>query len=138
MNGRRPDDEEIVDLRRDIASRLEILRHKLYGPRRLAEFAASTGMPKRSVWNWLRGTAIPAEAILRLIIEYDVEPRWLLTGDGPMLRDRARDEERLVAGARQVLGAATAIAHEKAPGPRREGGGRETQRESRPQASPRR
>jgi hypothetical protein len=37
--------------------------------------------------GWERGTKIPGDVVLRLIVEFNVSPEWLLLGAGPMFRD---------------------------------------------------
>jgi hypothetical protein len=44
------------------------------------------GVPARTWFSYERGVAIPGPVILKIIVEFSVEPEWLLHGKGPRFR----------------------------------------------------
>jgi hypothetical protein len=77
---------ETVRARFALAGRITALRSELFGERGGAEMARRLGLPLRTWYNYERGTAIPAEVVLRIIELTAAEPGWLLHGTGPKYR----------------------------------------------------
>lgn len=80
--------DDVLSVRRDIARRLVAVR----GRRSSREFAEEIGVSPRSLLNWERGTSIPAEVLLRILIMERIEPRWLYCGEGPTHRPMMPDD----------------------------------------------
>lgn len=55
---------------------------------KITEASGASGIPYRSWQNYLRGEREPgAEALLAISARLRISADWLLTGEGPMLRD---------------------------------------------------
>jgi hypothetical protein len=77
--------------RDDLANRVALIRVERFGEDGIPRLAAELWMPARTWEHFEAGATIPAVVILGLIELTDVEPRWLLTGEGE--RYRVRPEE---------------------------------------------
>jgi hypothetical protein len=75
-------------LRSAVAARFRAVRIALYGENGGPLLARALGIPFRTLHRYETGGTIPAEAILSFIKLTDVDPHWLLTGEGSQFRDR--------------------------------------------------
>ena len=71
---------------RELAGRLKRLRIHLFGEGGVPEIAARLGLPRMTWSNYEAGVVVPATVVLLLIELTGVEPAWLLSGQGEMLR----------------------------------------------------
>lgn len=69
-----------------LARRVCQVRTELFGEDGSARLAEVLRIPHRTWMNYEAGVAIPAMVILRLILACEVDSRWLLTGEGRMIR----------------------------------------------------
>lgn len=69
------------------ARRLRELREDLYGEDGGQLLADALGIPLRTWLNYESGVVMPAQVALQLLVLTDVDPHWLLTGQG----DRSRE-----------------------------------------------
>lgn len=69
-----------------IARRLAAVRSELFGKDGHSRMAKRIGVPVQSWRNFERGVAAPPDIILTVIVLFDVEPQWLLNGEGPTFR----------------------------------------------------
>ncbi len=60
------------------------VRRELFGEDGMAHLAEILRIPVRTWSNYEAGVVIPATVILRLIAACQVDPHWLLTGEGSM------------------------------------------------------
>ncbi len=67
-----------------LARRVGQVRRELFGEDGIAHLAEILGIPQRTWLNYEAGVAIPAMVILRLIAACQINPHWLLTGEGRM------------------------------------------------------
>jgi transcriptional regulator with XRE-family HTH domain len=75
-----------------------------------AEIARRTGVLPSRVSRYLNDTAIPAVFCRRLIKEFDVNPAWLLTGEGaPYLSDVTESTGQLAGNLLEVVNALNAV-----------------------------
>src|SRR4051812_16881671 len=81
-----------------LAERLTALREELFGERGGPELARRLGLPVRTWYNYESGVTVPAEVILRIIELTNVEPMWLLHGQGPKFRPSEGEGPGRVAG----------------------------------------
>ena len=77
---------EAVRAKSELASRLKEIRTERFGERGGPELARRLGLPIRTWYNYETGVTVPSEVLLRFIELTEVEPRWLLHGDGPRYR----------------------------------------------------
>jgi hypothetical protein len=77
---------ESVRAKYTLAERLSALRAELFGERGGPELARQLGLPVRTWYNYESGVTVPAEVILKIIELTNVEPIWLLHGQGPKFR----------------------------------------------------
>jgi hypothetical protein len=73
----------------ELADRLRRIRVEVFGPDGLDELARLSGIPARTWANHESGITMSAVIMLKFIELTTVEPRWLLNGQGPKLRDPA-------------------------------------------------
>jgi hypothetical protein len=73
-----------------LGGRLRAVRRDLYGDHGGPLLAEALGIPVRTWVRYESGATIPGLVLLRFIAIVDVEPRWLLTGEGPRYRDGSR------------------------------------------------
>ncbi|WP_428562364.1 MAG: helix-turn-helix domain-containing protein [Solidesulfovibrio sp. DCME] len=70
----------------------ERIRH-LRGEKTQADFAGLTKIPKNTLGRYERGEIVPGgEAIALLCKSLEIDPNWLLFGDGPMRRGESAAE----------------------------------------------
>jgi hypothetical protein len=69
-----------------LGQRVREIRAELYGENGGPLLAAAVGVPHRTWVNYEAGVTIPGLVILRLIEATNVEPHWLLTGEGAKYR----------------------------------------------------
>ena len=74
-----------------IARRVREVREELYGVHGGPILAESLKIPFRAWHGYEQGGTIPAHTILRFIELTDVNPHWLLTGEGPRFQSSRRD-----------------------------------------------
>ncbi|MEW4566418.1 XRE family transcriptional regulator [Tautonia sp. JC769] len=77
---------EVVRTKCELANRLKEIRTEQYGDRGGPELARRLNLPIRTWYNYETGVTVPSEVLLRFIELTDVEPRWLLHGEGAKLR----------------------------------------------------
>ncbi len=85
-DGPKGSDWEIIKI--GLARRIREVREELYGEHGGPYLATLLRIPFRTWHGYESGGMIPAETILRLIEVTDVNPHWLLTGDGEKYQDR--------------------------------------------------
>jgi len=66
----------------DLAARLREIRVDLYGEHGVPSLADALGVPPQTWLNYETGVMVPAHIVLQLIVMAEVNPRWLLTGQG--------------------------------------------------------
>lgn len=81
----------------ELFERIKVIR----GGLKQEEFAEKLGVSKVTVGRWERGERVPdARDLFRITTEFsEVNPTWLLTGEGPMMRtdgEMARKEEEII------------------------------------------
>jgi hypothetical protein len=81
-----------IDGRETLADRLRAVRFERYG-RDAASLAEQLGIPARTWANYEVGVIMPAKVTLAFLVVTGVEPRWLLTGQGPRYRRREEPGE---------------------------------------------
>lgn len=86
--------------------------HQLLERHSQAEIARGIGVPPSYVNRWLNGTAIPAVFCRALVKEFDVNPAWLLTGEGaPYLSDVAERTGELSGDLLDVVKSLASVNH---------------------------
>lgn len=77
----------------DFAKTLKMVR----GGDTQEEFAAKIGVHKNTLSRWERGEQEPGRRELLSILKarQEINPAWLLTGEGPMMRAQDRDETEI-------------------------------------------
>jgi len=78
--------------KRDLGERLRQVRMEFYGEQGAPELAHFLGLPHRTWLNYENGVTVPGEVLLGLLVLTDVEPRWLLRGEGQKYRSTPWDE----------------------------------------------
>ena len=73
-----------------LASRLCQVRCEMYGQNGGPLLAEALGVPARTWANFESGVTIYGTVLLRFIDVTNVEPRWLLTGEGAKYRTGSR------------------------------------------------
>jgi hypothetical protein len=73
-----------------LAHRLRAVRLDRYGEHGGPLLAEALKIPTRTWVRYESGAPLPGLVLLRFIELAGVEPRWLLTGDGPMYRVSSR------------------------------------------------
>jgi hypothetical protein len=74
-----------------LAARLAHLRIELFGQEGVPEMAERLGIPSQTWKNYEAGLPVPAVIFLKVLELTSVDARWLLNGEGPMMR-RARND----------------------------------------------
>jgi hypothetical protein len=74
----------------DLARRLHEVRLDRYGAHGGPLLAEDLGIPTRTWLRYESGGPMPGLVLRRFIEVTDVEPHWLLTGEGPRYRDRSQ------------------------------------------------
>ena len=69
-----------------IAGRLRLIRSEIFGDHGGPELADQLRLPFRTWFNYESGVTIPGEVLLRFLEITDIEPLWLLGGEGPRYR----------------------------------------------------
>lgn len=77
---------EVVRTKCELANRLKDIRVEQYGERGGPELARRLSLPIRTWYNYETGVTVPSEVLLRFIELTEVEPKWLLHGQGPKFR----------------------------------------------------
>ena len=75
-----------MNLRDVLPRRLRAVRLDLYGEHGGPLLAEDLRIPTRTWVHYESGVSIPGLVLLRFIEATGVEPRWLLTGEGPRYR----------------------------------------------------
>lgn len=70
------------EIKHDLASRIREIRESLFGVHGGPLLASKLRIPFRTLHSYETGSTIPAHAILNFIEVTEVNPYWLLTGDG--------------------------------------------------------
>jgi hypothetical protein len=83
---RRKNAPESIRVKHGLSERLRSLRTEFYGERGGPDLARTLGIPVRTWYNYENGVTVPAEIILRIVELTQVEPVWLLRGEGPKFR----------------------------------------------------
>jgi hypothetical protein len=73
-----------------LARRVREVREDLYGLHGGPLLAEKMSIPFRTWYNYESGCTIPAQTILRFIEVTEVNPHWLLTGEGERFHSRTR------------------------------------------------
>ncbi len=84
---RRKNAPESIRVKHGLSERLRSLRTEFYGDRGGPDLARTLGIPVRTWYNYENGVTVPAEIILRIVELTQVEPVWLLRGEGPKFRE---------------------------------------------------
>ncbi|MBX3459067.1 MAG: hypothetical protein KF696_03745 [Planctomycetes bacterium] len=72
----------------------------------MSEIARRTECPVSSIHGYLHGTRIPADVLARIAVSFQVNPAWLLTGDGaPWTADVAPGTATMAADVLQLVAA---------------------------------
>jgi hypothetical protein len=66
-----------------LARRVREVRRDLFGEHGGALLAEVLDLPPRTWANYEAGVSMPAAVLLRFVDATEVNPRWLLTGQGP-------------------------------------------------------
>ena len=77
-----------------INNRFREAREKLEGPRGRLRFAKKIRESHSNVSRYERGRTIPGHVLARVVREYGISARWLLTGKGPMFKPTRADQIR--------------------------------------------
>lgn len=67
----------------DMAERLREIREDLYGAHGAQFMADRLNIPLKTWLHFESGVVVSGQTILKLIVETNVNPRWLLSGQGP-------------------------------------------------------
>ncbi len=78
-------------IKSSLAQRVREVREELYGVHGGPLLAESLKIPFRAWHEYEVGATIPAQTILRFIEITDVNPHWLLTGEGDRFQSASRD-----------------------------------------------
>lgn len=81
-----PHRSEWQALKFDLAQRVREIRLERYGQHGGPLLAGSLDLPYRTWHHYENGCTIPAQTLLRFIEVTDVNPHWLLTGQGERYR----------------------------------------------------
>ncbi|HEU5115921.1 MAG TPA: helix-turn-helix domain-containing protein [Isosphaeraceae bacterium] len=73
-------------VRDTLASRVRLVREDIFGCHGGPLLAQALGVPFRTWKEYEDGAEIPAEVLLRFVVETEANPHWLLTGEGPRYR----------------------------------------------------
>lgn len=64
---------------------------QIRGKSTIVDFAASLGIHKNTLMNYEKGERIPpADLVARICINYSIETKWLVLGDGPIRANEIR------------------------------------------------
>lgn len=77
---------EVLRTKCELANRLKDIRTEQYGERGGPELARRLNLPIRTWYNYETGVTVPSEVLLRFIELTNVEPQWLLSGEGAKYR----------------------------------------------------
>lgn len=83
-----PDPPEPPEIKDNLASRIREVREDLFGAHGGPLLASRLRIPFRTLHSYETGSTIPAHAILRFIEVTEVDPHWLLTGEGERFQHR--------------------------------------------------
>jgi hypothetical protein len=79
-----------MELKEVLGRRLRAVRLDKYGEHGGPLLAEELGIPTRTWVRYEAGAPLPGLVLLRFIEVAGVEPRWLLTGEGPKYRNGSR------------------------------------------------
>ncbi len=65
-----------------LSARLKEVRQDLYGENGIESLAAALGVTADTWRNYELGVTMPARVLLEFLVLTDVDPNWLLTGEG--------------------------------------------------------
>ena len=71
----------------NLAGRLRLIRETVFGRAGIPEAAVAAGVAPLTWVNYESGVIIPGEVLLAFMVATSAEARWLLSSDGPMLRE---------------------------------------------------
>jgi hypothetical protein len=77
-----------------LAARVREIRLDKCGADGITTLSHALSIPPRTWENYENGVTIPAWILLQFIALTDVEPSWLLTGQGNCYRDRSVESSR--------------------------------------------
>ena len=80
-------------IKEQVGERLRQVRLERFGELGGPEMARFLGIPFLSWSNYECGVTIPGEVLLGFLILTDIEPRWLLQGEGARFRSLPSREE---------------------------------------------
>src|SRR3954447_371812 len=83
-----------VNVKASLSRRLREIRQELFGDHGGPELARRLNLPARTWYNYETGVTVPAEVLLGFIEQTNVNPTYLVSGEGPKYR-RAADERML-------------------------------------------
>ena len=75
------------DAHASLAGRLRLIREAVFGGTGGPDAAVAAGVPSLTWVHYESGVIIPGEVLLAFMVATSAEPRWLLSGDGPMFRE---------------------------------------------------
>ncbi len=78
--------ESRSQLKQELSVRLRQVRIARYGEFGESALAEALGVPARTWHNYEAGIGVPGEIVLAFLVLTDVEPRWLLGGEGETFR----------------------------------------------------
>ena len=81
-----------VSLKAQISRRLREVRQELFGEHGGPELARRLNLPARTWYNYESGVTVPAEVLLGFIDQTNVNPAWLLAGEGDRYRRGIEDQ----------------------------------------------
>ncbi len=76
--------QNVDHLKSAIACRLRTVREDKYGVAGAQNLAAELRLPEPTWLNYESGVTLPGEVLLRFIALTGADPRWLLSGEGPV------------------------------------------------------
>ncbi len=79
-------------VRDTLASRVRLVREELFGSHGGPLLAQALGVPFRIWRDYEDSEAMPAEVMLRFVVETETNPHWLLTGEGPRYRQAESED----------------------------------------------
>jgi hypothetical protein len=79
-------DPQWEDIRIGVAARIRAIRIEQFGAHGGPLLAESLNLPHREWLSYENGAMIPGQILLRFLEITDVQPHWLLTGEGERYR----------------------------------------------------
>ena len=88
---RKKTSEVRASVKAQVSARLKDVRLELFGEHGGPELARRLSLPARTWYNYETGVTVPAEVLLGFIQQTDVDPGWLLTGEGTRYRRHIKE-----------------------------------------------